>query len=85
MKHLLYGLMTAVYLWNVYFSLSMLPAMSEKLEERHPRLIDKRWKRVIWLGSSLLLIPYLVLAEPPAFVAEEVRWFLSGAKEGKGK
>lgn len=82
MRHLLYGLAVYGYLGAVYFSLSMLPAVSGKLEERHPGLIDKRWKRVFWLASCLILLPYLLLAEGPSFAAEEVRWFLSGGIRG---
>jgi hypothetical protein len=76
MKHSLCGLIILVYIWIVYFSVAMLPAMSESIEERHPRVIDKRWKRVIWLLSRLLLLRYLVVAGRPSFATEEARWFL---------
>jgi hypothetical protein len=76
MKHSLCGLIFLAYAWIVYFSSTMLPAISERIEERYPCLIDKRWKRVIWLLSRPLLLPYLVLAGRPSFATEEVRWFL---------
>jgi hypothetical protein len=76
MKHSLCGLIILVHVWIVYFSVAMLPAMSERIEERHPRVIDKRWKRVIRLLSRLLLLPYLIVAGRPSFATEEARWFL---------
>ncbi len=72
MIHSLCDLIILAYARIVYFSGAMLPAVSE----RHPRPIDKRWKRVIWLSNCLLLLPYLVLAGRPSLATEEVRWFL---------
>ncbi len=76
MKHSLCGPIILAYVWIVYFSSTTLPAVSEGIAERHPSLIDKRWKRVIWLSNCLLLLPYVVLAGRPSFATEEVRWFL---------
>jgi hypothetical protein len=76
MIHSLRDLIFLAYASIAYFSSTMLPAMSEGIEERHLRLIDKRWKWVIWLLSRLLLLPYLVLAGRPSLATEEVRRFL---------
>lgn len=81
MNNIVLLLTLAGYLGMVYFSLSMLGALAMKLEADHPGLIDKRWKRVLWILSSFLLIPHLILMEPPAFILEEIRWFLNGRKD----
>ena len=86
MNNLACALLIAGYLGLLYFSIATLNAISEKVEEKHPRLIDKRWKRVIWLLSCFPLASLLVMVETPSFIIEEVRWFLSmGKKADKGE
>lgn len=82
MRHLPYGWIIAAYLALVLFSFLYLTSLALELKEKHPWLIDRRWKRILWLLSCLLFIPYLVtMAGFPRFVIEEVRKFLSGGKD----
>ena len=82
MNNLMYVLTIAWYLGMLYFSFSMLNALAMKLEENHPGLIDTRWKRILWVLSSFLLIPLLVLVDSPFFIFEEIRWFISTGRKG---
>lgn len=76
MRHLPYGWIIAGYLAIVLFSFLCLTSL-----EPGQGLIDKRWKRIRWLLSCLLFIPYLItMAGFPRFVIGEVRKFLSGGK-----
>lgn len=83
MKHISYGWMIAGYIAMVLFSFLFLTAFGPELAEKHPQLMDKGWKRVLWLLSCLLFIPYIVImAGFPSFLIGELRKFLS---TGKGK
>ena len=84
MKHLPYGWIIAGYLAIVLFSFLFLTSMTAELEEKHPRFMDKRWKRILWLLSCLLSIPYFVLmAGLPAFLTKEAKRFLFQKKDIK--
>ena len=61
--------------------------VEDVLEQEYPKLIDKKWKRLLWLISCLLFIPYLVtMTGFPVYVIGEIRRFFSpAAKENKEK
>ena len=83
MKNLPYGWIIFAYLAMVIFSFLYLTGLSLEPEEKHPKLIDKKWKRVLWLISCALFVPYLLtLAGLPSFLIEEIRKFIS---EGRKK
>ncbi|MDA8091928.1 MAG: hypothetical protein M0Z52_12290 [Actinomycetota bacterium] len=87
MKHLSFGWIIAGYFAMVIFSFLYLTGLQFVIEEKHPRLIDKRWKRILWLMSCLLFIPYLItMAGFPSYLVREGRRFLSqNQKEDKKK
>ncbi|MDA8090117.1 MAG: hypothetical protein M0Z61_07835 [Nitrospiraceae bacterium] len=79
MKNGSYEWLAAHYLATVAFSafcLTVLPF------EKHPRLVDRTWKKVLWALSCLLFIPYLAyMTTVPSFLADEAKRFLSLVKE----
>ena len=81
MKHVSHAWLAAGYLAGVSFSALCLTVMPF---EKHPRLVDRTWKKVLWSLSCLLFIPYMVyLTTVPSFLAEEAKRFLSLVKEEK--
>ncbi len=84
MKRLSFGWIVAGYSAMVLVSFLFLTSMTAQLEEKYPWLMDKGWKRILWLLSCLMFIPYLVLmAGFPSFLIEELKKFLSRTKENK--
>ena len=79
MKHGSYAWLVAGYLVWVAFSalcLTVLPF------EKHHRLVDRTWKKVLWALSCLLFIPYLAyMTTVPSFLAGWAKRFLSLVKE----
>lgn len=66
-----------VYFGWVMISFFLLSRMADEIKEKHPSLIDKQWKRVLWLLSSLLFIPILII---PCFALNAIKEFLLGDK-----
>jgi hypothetical protein len=56
--------------------------MSKDFELKHPSLIDRKWKRVLWLASCLVFIPVVIMIiKIPFFVIDEVKKFIKGRKD----
>ena len=86
MKHLPYGWMIAGYIAMVIFSFLLLVGLAMDFEQKHPSLINKKWKKVLWLLSCLFFIPYLVFISGfPSFFKEATKRFFSIGKENKDK
>jgi len=66
------------YPFWVMVSFFILSRMSEDMKEKCPSLIDKRWKRVLWLLSCLLFIPLLLI---PISVLGAVKEFITGEED----
>ncbi len=79
--HIIIIAVTVCIFW-VSICFFMISSMAGDLEERHPSFIDKRWKRVLWLLSSIFFIPILALI--PYFAIQAIKEFISG-DEGKEK
>jgi hypothetical protein len=52
--------------------------MEEDIKKKYPSLIDKRWKRILWILSCLFFIPILLI---PCFALDAIKEFLEGPKE----
>lgn len=47
--------------------------------ERSPWLINKKWKRALWIASCFMFVPLLVIVfRLPRFIFSEIRDFLMG-------
>jgi len=68
----------------IYFSLFllsflMLTGIVREFEQKYPLLVNRRWKRMLWLISCLLFIPlFIVWMKFPFFILDEMRAFLGG-------
>jgi hypothetical protein len=67
-----------IYLSWVLASFFILPRLTEDLRSKCPSLMDKRWKRILWLLSCLLLIPIFLI---PLTALDAVKEFISGEEE----
>lgn len=91
MKDIPYGLIITGYFGAVLFSFFALIALALLLDEKYPRFINRKWKRVLWLLSCpmLLPIPVFFLLWGFSSLACEIKKFLSWDDEdetniGKG-
>lgn len=67
-----------IYLGWALITFFLLSRMEEDIRKKWPSLIDKRWKRVLWLLSCLLFIPILII---PCFALDAIKEFLTGDKK----
>lgn len=75
MKQFTIIMIAAGYLLGVVLSFVALTRIEDDLKQRCPSLMDRRWKRILWLLSCLLFIPlFLILL----FVLDIVKEFISG-------
>lgn len=78
--------MEPIYL-TTYFpmlliSLLMLKGVSREFEKKNTSLINRRWKRILWLIGCLLFIPlFIMAAKIPGFILNEIREFIEGRKD----
>lgn len=77
MKQYFIILITIMYLVWVMVSFFILDRIAEDLRGKHPSLIDKHWKRILWLLGCFLFIPILMI---PCLALEAVKEFISGNK-----
>jgi hypothetical protein len=67
---------TVVYLSLVLISILILTDIPREFE-KNPKLINKKWKRILWTLSCLLFAPILMIAMIwPLFVGSEIRNFI---------
>ncbi len=84
MRHFPYIDATMAYLGAVLMSFLLLTTMAGIFEEKYPSVMNKRWKKKLWLASCLLFIPILFfVALFPSFVIGEFKKFLADGKERK--
>ncbi len=86
MRHFPYIDVTIAYLSAVLMSFLLLTTMAGIFEEKYPSVMDKRWKKKLWLASCFLFIPVLFfLALFPSFIIGEFRKFLADGKDKERK
>jgi hypothetical protein len=62
----------------------MLTGIVREFEQKHPFLVNRRWKRMLWLISCLFFIPlFIVWVKFPFFILDEIRAFLGGRNAKK--
>ncbi len=67
------------YVPLVFISLFMLIPVGNELRLRHPSLSDRKWKRILWLLSCLILLPMVMLiASVPLYLGNELKRFIRG-------
>lgn len=67
---------TVVYLGLVLISILILTDIPREFE-KNLKLINKKWKRILWTLSCLLFTPMLMTAmKGPLFVCNEIRNFI---------
>ncbi|MDA8091926.1 MAG: hypothetical protein M0Z52_12300 [Actinomycetota bacterium] len=83
MNSIPYGWIMAGYVGGVLFSFYGLLALGLLLDEKYPHLINRKWKRVLWLLSCLILlpIPTFLLLLGFSTLAREVKKFLSWSED----
>ncbi|MEW6481578.1 MAG: hypothetical protein AB1397_00985 [bacterium] len=67
------------YLGWVIISFFMLNRMADEIRLKAPSLIDKRWKRILWVLSCFLFVPIVVGI--PYFAIDAVKEFISEDKK----
>ena len=80
MKDALYIIFIVIaYVIFVLASLAwLLGPIEDVFEERYPKLIEGRWKRILWLLSCLLFIPFPAsLLWLYSIIADDVKRFIS--------
>lgn len=71
----------------IYFSLFllsflMLTGIVREFEQKYPLLVNRKWKRMLWLISCLLFIPlFIVWVKLPFFILDEIKTFLGGRND----
>jgi hypothetical protein len=71
-----------LFLIASFFALTVLP----KEFARNPWLIDRKWKRVLWVVSCLFFVPFMVIFFTiPRFIFSEIRGFITGAEDTGNK
>ena len=86
MKHFQWGWGIGLYLGLVFMSFLYLTGMVLDYELHHPPLVNKKWKRVLWLLSCLLFIPLVVfMAGLPGYIVSELKRFFSIRRPENGE
>lgn len=76
---IIYEIALGAYLIFLMLSFFILKILRRELKEKMQYLIDKKWKRVLWLGSCFLFVPFLIGIMRLSFVIfEETRDFIDG-------
>jgi hypothetical protein len=66
------------YAGLVLMSIMVLTVIPKEFE-RMPWLVNKKWKRVLWLLSCFILLPpAVVILRLPFFVVQEINKFIRG-------
>ncbi len=67
-----------IYVAGIVFSFVVLIYHVQEFED-NPHLVDHRWKRFLWLLSSLILVPaLLVLSRGPRLMIRDLIEFVQG-------
>lgn len=69
-----------IYFGWAIISFFLLSHMEEDIRKKYPSLINKRWKRILWLLSRLFFIPILII---PFFALDSIKEFLEGKNKEK--
>lgn len=87
MKDILYGFIIMAYVVFVLASFAWLAGPIEDVfRERYPKLIDKKWKRILWLLSCFIFMPFSAsLLWLYSIIADDVKRFISRDEGDKGK
>jgi len=68
-----------VYLMFVLLSFLFLTGLYNDFRLRRPHLIDRQWKRVLWLISCLAFIPiFIFMIVLPSFLLSELKRVIKG-------
>lgn len=68
-----------IYFSMFLLSFLMLTDIIREFEQKYPSLVNRRWKRMLWLISCLLFIPLVIVwVKFPFFILDEIRAFLGG-------
>lgn len=71
-----------IYFSMVMISFLMLTSIVREFEQKHTSLVNRRWKRMLWLISCLFFIPlFIVWVKFPFFILDEIRAFLGGRND----
>jgi hypothetical protein len=74
-----------VYSALTLLSIAILTEVPEELE-RNKWLINKKWKRALWVMSCLLLLPLLIIgSKAPRFIFEIIMDFIMGENINDGE
>ncbi|MDA8090279.1 MAG: hypothetical protein M0Z61_08690 [Nitrospiraceae bacterium] len=86
MKNLPWGWIITGYIFFVFLAFFwVLMGFSQLLCEKYPRLINRKWKRVLWLLSCFLLIPLPAsLLGVYSFISEEIKDFINWDEDENG-
>ncbi len=70
------------YFSIVIISMLTLKGVVREFEKKNPSLINRRWKRILWVISCLMFIPLFIMATKiPGFMLNEIREFIEGRKD----
>jgi len=68
-----------IYVVFVWLSIEGMISVLEEFEH-NPWLIDRRWKRALWIISCLIFTPLLILASrAPRYLFSEIKDFIIGS------
>ena len=74
------GLLFA-YAGLVLMSIMVLTVIPKEFE-RTPWLVNKKWKRILWVLSCFIMLPLVVvILRIPYFVVQEIKRFIRGSNQ----
>lgn len=71
-----------IYFSMFLLSFLMLTSIVSECEQKYPSLVNRWWKRMLWLINCLFFIPLcIVFINFPSFILGEIKTFFEGSND----